>query len=349
MARTRLRIFVVCAVGAVVAALALAPTSHAAGALTASFSKDSDWGNGYQGKFTITNGTSATVDDWTVAFTLASGQTLGTFWDATLSVGAGNRVTAVARTYNAVLAPGGVTTFGYIVGYTGSGAAPTGCTVNGAACDGGTATTAPPTTAPPTTAPPTTQPPTTTAPPTTTTPPTTTPPPTGGLPRHLLTGYWRDFVNGATPLGLSGVSSNHDVVAVAFADADPARPGAVTFTVDAGLSSALGGYTNANFTSDVATLHGRGKRVILAVGGQNGIITVNDATSAANFANSVFGLMRTFGFDGVDIDLENGLNPAAMTSALQQLSSLAGPSLVITLAPQTIDMQSTRAATSSWR
>ena len=335
MARTRLRIFVVCAVGAVVAALALAPTSHAAGALTASFSKDSDWGTGYQGKFTITNGTSATVDNWTVAFTLASGQTLGTFWDATLGVGAGNRVTAVARTYNAVLAPGGVTTFGYIVGYTGSGAAPTGCTVNGAACGGGTATTAPPTTAPSTTAP------STTAPPTTTTPPTTTPPPTGGLPRHLLTGYWQDFVNGATPLRLSGVSSNYDVVAVAFADADPARPGAVTFTVDAGLSSALGGYTNANFTSDVATLHGRGKRVILSVGGQNGIISVNDATSAANFANSVFGLMRTFGFDGVDIDLENGLNPAAMTSALQQLSSLAGPGLVITLAPQTIDMQST--------
>jgi chitinase len=159
------RIFVVCAVGAVVAALALAPTSHAAGALTATFSKDSDWGTGYQGKFTITNGTAATVNNWTVAFTLASGQTLGTFWDASLSVGAGNRVTAVARSYNAVIAPGGIASFGYIVGYTGSGADPGGCTVNGAACGGGTATTAPPATAPPTTAPPTTRPPTTTAPP----------------------------------------------------------------------------------------------------------------------------------------------------------------------------------------
>jgi chitinase len=262
MARTR-RIFVVCAVGAVVAALALAPSSHAAGTLTATFSKDSDWGTGYQGKFTITNGTAATVNNWTVAFTLASGQTLGTFWDAILSVGAGNRVTAVARSYNATLAPGGVATFGYVVGYTGNGAAPTGCTVNGAACGGGTATTAPPTTAPPTTAPPTTRPPSTTAPPTTSPPPTTAPPSTGGLPRHLLTGYWQDFVNGATPLRLSGVSSNYDIVAVAFADADPARPGGVTFTVDPGLGSALGGYTNANFTSDVATLHARGKKVII--------------------------------------------------------------------------------------
>jgi chitinase len=77
MASARLRILVVCAVGAVVAALALAPTSHAAGTLSATFSKDSDWGTGYQGKFTITNGTGATVNGWTVAFTLASGRTSG--------------------------------------------------------------------------------------------------------------------------------------------------------------------------------------------------------------------------------------------------------------------------------
>ena len=353
MARKRLRLLVVLAVTAVVAALALAPSTHAAGTLTATFSKDSDWGTGYQGKYTITNGTASTVNGWTVAFTLASGQTLGTFWDATLSTGAGNRVTAVARDYNATVAPGGSATFGYIVGYTGSGAAPTGCTVNGAACGGATG---PTTTTPATTAPPTTRPPTTTAPTTTTRPPTTTtrpptstapppsttaPPPTGGLPRHMLTSYWQDFVNGATVQRLSAVSPNYDLIAVAFADADPARPGAVTFNVDAGLSSALGGYTNANFTSDVQALHASGRKVILSVGGQNGIVTVNDATSAANFSSSVFGLMQTFGFDGVDIDLENGLNPASMTTALQQLSARAGPKLIITLAPQTIDMQST--------
>jgi chitinase len=329
MARTRLRLLVVLAVIAVLAALALTPSTHAAGTLTATFSKDSDWGTGYQGKYTITNGTDATVNGWTVAFTLASGQALGTFWDALLTTGAGNRVTAVARSYNATLAPGTSTTFGYVVSYTGSGAAPTGCTINGQTCAGGSTTT-------------TTRPPTTTGPTTTTLPTTTTTqPPSGGLPRHLLTGYWQDFVNGATPQRLSAVSSNYDIVAVAFAEADPTQPGAVTFTVDSGLSSALGGYSNANFTSDVSTMHSRGKKVILSVGGQNGTISVSDATSAANFANSVLGLMQTFGFDGVDIDLENGINPGAMGSALQQLSSRVGSGLVITLAPQTIDMQST--------
>ncbi|MEU8600691.1 glycosyl hydrolase family 18 protein, partial [Streptomyces parvulus] len=31
----------------------------------------------------------------------------------------------------------------------------------------------------------------------------------------------------------------------------------------------------------------------------------NDSASAANFANSVYSVMQEYGFDGVDIDLEN--------------------------------------------
>lgn len=171
---------------------------------------------------------------------------------------------------------------------------------------------------------------------------TPTPPPsTGSLPKHALTGYWQDFTNGAAVQRLSAVNSNYDLIAVAFANADASTPGAVTFSVDSGLSSALGGYTSAQFTSDIATLHAAGKKVIISVGGQNGTISVSDAASATNFANSVYSIMQTYGFDGVDIDLENGLNPTYMASALQQLSSKAGSNLIITLAPQTIDMQST--------
>ena len=198
----------------------------------------------------------------------------------------------------------------------------------------------------PTKSPPT---PTPTTPISTPTPVPTTVPPTptpctscnSGLPKHLLTGYWQDFTNGATPLRLSAVNSNYTIIAVAFANADPANPGGVTFSLDSGLSSALGGYTSSQFSSDIATLHAQGKKVIISVGGQNGAISVSDSTSAANFANSVYGLMQQYGFDGVDIDLENGLNATYMASALQQLHSKVGSSLIITLAPQTIDMQST--------
>ena len=158
-----------------------------------------------------------------------------------------------------------------------------------------------------------------------------------GLPKHAVTGYWQNFNNGATVQKLSAVSSQYDIIAVAFADAT-STPGAVSFTLD---SAGLGGYTVDQFKADIAAKHAAGKKVVISIGGQNGTISVSDSTSATNFANSVYSLMQTYGFDGVDIDLENGINATYMTQALRSLSAKAGSSLVITMAPQTIDMQST--------
>jgi chitinase len=153
-------------------------------------------------------------------------------------------------------------------------------------------------------------------------------------------GYWQDFTNGATPLTLAAVPTSYNLIAVAFGNAG-AAPGQVTFGLDSGLSSALGGYTQQQFINDIKTLHSRGQKVILSVGGQNGTVSVNDAASAANFASSVFSIIGQYGFDGVDIDLENGVNPTFMASALEQLEGDVGSSLIITLAPQTVDTQST--------
>ncbi|MFF4017426.1 chitinase [Streptomyces sp. NPDC001843] len=159
----------------------------------------------------------------------------------------------------------------------------------------------------------------------------------GTLPKHAVTGYWQNFNNGATVQKLSDVPSAYDIIAVAFADAT-STPGAVTFNLD---SSGLGGYTVDRFKADIRAKQAAGKKVIVSVGGQNGTVSVSDSASAANFADSVYSLMQTYGFDGVDIDLENGLNATYMSQALRALSAKAGSSLVITMAPQTIDMQST--------
>ena len=161
-----------------------------------------------------------------------------------------------------------------------------------------------------------------------------------GLPAHVLEGYWQDFTNGAQPLTLAAVPSSYNIVAVAFGNSD-STPGQVTFSLDSGLSAALGGYTQQQFINDIKTLQSRGQKVILSVGGQNGTISVNDSTSASNFASSVDSIIAQYGFNGVDIDLENGVNPQFMASALEQLESDVGASLIITLAPQTVDTQST--------
>ncbi|MGK5697330.1 chitinase [Streptomyces sp. URMC 128] len=157
------------------------------------------------------------------------------------------------------------------------------------------------------------------------------------LPEHAVTGYWQNFNNGAAVQKLSDVPSHYDIIAVSFADAT-STPGAVTFTLD---SAGLNGYTVDQFKADIRAKQAAGKKVVISVGGERGTVAVNDAASAANFANSVYSLMQTYGFDGVDIDLENGLNATYMTQALRSLSAKAGSSLIITMAPQTIDMQST--------
>ncbi|MFF9123544.1 chitinase [Streptomyces sp. NPDC014889] len=161
----------------------------------------------------------------------------------------------------------------------------------------------------------------------------------GTLAKHAVTGYWQNFNNGATVQRISDVPSQYDIIAVAFADATATR-GAVSFTLD---SAGLNGYTVDQFKADIRAKQAAGKKVVISVGGETGTVSVSDASSATNFANSVYSLMQTYGFDGVDIDLENGLNATYMTQALRALSGKAGPSLILTMAPQTIDMQSTSA------
>ncbi|MFI9784053.1 chitinase [Kitasatospora sp. NPDC051984] len=166
----------------------------------------------------------------------------------------------------------------------------------------------------------------------------TTPPPPGQ--KHKLTGYWQNFYNGATPQRISDVPAAYDIIAVAFADATSTQ-GAISFTLDPTLSSKLNGYTDAQFRADIAARRAAGKKVIISVGGQNGTVSVASSAAAANFANSAYSLIQTYGFDGIDIDLENGVNSTYMAQALHTLAAKVGSGFVLTMAPQTIDMQST--------
>nr|WP_308117346.1 chitinase [Streptomyces fuscigenes] len=158
------------------------------------------------------------------------------------------------------------------------------------------------------------------------------------VPAHAVTGYWQDFDNGAQVQKLADVPDSYDIIAVAFANAT-STPGQLSFSLD----PAVGYGSEADFKADIAAKQAEGKSVVLSVGGQNGTVSVNDATSASAFADSAYSLMQTYGFDGIDIDLENGLNSTYMASALHQLAAKAGSSFVLTMAPQTIDMQSTSA------
>ncbi|MFG2223827.1 chitinase [Streptomyces sp. NPDC048644] len=154
------------------------------------------------------------------------------------------------------------------------------------------------------------------------------------VPKHAVTGYWQNFDNGATVQKLKDVDDAYDIIAVSFADAT-GKPGEVTFKLD----PAVGYGSDDDFKADIKAKQAAGKSVILSVGGEKGAVSVSDSASAENFAASLNKLMDDYGFNGVDIDLENGLNSTYMTQALKAVHAKHSD-VVVTMAPQTIDMQS---------
>lgn len=151
------------------------------------------------------------------------------------------------------------------------------------------------------------------------------------LPKHALVGYWHNFDNGSGLIRLGNVDNVWDVIVVAFAD--DAGNGSVAFNLDPTQNK-------AQFIADVAAKRASGKIVVLSFGGQNGTVTLNSAANVTNFVNSTAAIMREYGFNGIDIDLESGANVAHgapvianLISAVKQLKALF-PNLYLSMAPE---------------
>ncbi|TCC00702.1 chitinase [Micromonospora zingiberis] len=329
---------------AAVGTLVAASPARAAGP-TASFVKTADWGTGWEGKYTITNGGAGTITSWQVTFTLPTGTTLGSYWDATVS-SVGQRHTFTNRSWNGTIASGASVSFGFLA--TGPGT-PTDCLLNGAPC-GGTPT-SPPTTPPPTTAPPTTPPPTT-APPTT--PPPTTPP-SGGIPRHALIGYLHaSFANGSGYLRMADVPADWDVINLAFGEPTSVTSGDIRFQL-CPVTECPGVESETAFIAAIRAKQQQGKKVLLSIGGQNGQVQLTTTAARDAFVRSVSAIIDRYGLNGLDIDFEGHslyLNPGDtdfrnpttpvivhLIAAIRALKQRYGPNLVLTMAPETFFVQ----------
>ncbi|WP_328961634.1 glycoside hydrolase family 18 chitinase [Streptomyces virginiae] len=129
-------------VAAIVAALALPVTglvalagpAQAAASATATYTKVSDWGSGFEGKWVVKNTGTTTLSSWTVEWDYPAGTSVTSAWDATVT-SSGTHWTAKNLGWNGTLAPGATASFGF---NGAGGGAPSGCKINGASCDGGT-------------------------------------------------------------------------------------------------------------------------------------------------------------------------------------------------------------------
>ncbi|WP_438311572.1 glycosyl hydrolase family 18 protein [Streptomyces sp. HUAS TT3] len=113
--------------------VALAGPAQAAGSATATYTKVSDWGSGFEGKWTVKNTGTTAISSWAVEWDFPAGTRVTSAWDATVT-NSGNHWTGKNVGWNGTLAPGASISFGF--NGTGSGA-PAGCRVNGGSCDGG--------------------------------------------------------------------------------------------------------------------------------------------------------------------------------------------------------------------
>src|ERR1044071_9333654 len=99
------------AVAALVLGLAIVPAASGAGGVSATFSKGSDWGTGFEGKYTITNNSTAALTSWTVEFTMPANHRVTSLWDGSYTT-SGQTVT-VKNTWNGSIGVGGAGRFGF--------------------------------------------------------------------------------------------------------------------------------------------------------------------------------------------------------------------------------------------
>jgi chitinase len=158
-----------------------------------------------------------------------------------------------------------------------------------------------------------------------------------------LIGYWHNFDNGSTVIKLRNVSPKFDVINVAFGEPESPGSGKIVFTPF--------NATVDEFKQDIKYLQSQGKKVLLSIGGANGVVELTDSTKTNDFINSVVELVNTYGFNGIDIDIEGSCvaldpgdtdfkNPKTpkvvnLINALKTICDRMGPNFMLTMAPET--------------
>ncbi|MDT7790204.1 MAG: chitinase [Pseudonocardiales bacterium] len=288
----RFALFAAGAATALVAGLvAIAPAS-AAGE-SAVFSQDSTWGSGYQGKYTITAGTTA-LAGWKLEFDLA-GATMGSFWDATLS-SSGTHHTFTNREYNGNVPSGSSTSFGFLVN---GSAVPANCKLNGVPCGGGTPTT------------------------TTTTPSTTT---TSDVPPTPGSAHVAPYIDITMPKPslmdvANATGQKHFTLAFALgssAGCDPAWGGTVPLN-------------DSRIVSDARALNAAGGSVIVATGGAMGPYLEHVCSTADALYNAYVKVLDAVGSNSIDVDVEATIPQSIVNTALKRLQDTRGTTVSYTM------------------
>ncbi len=172
---------------------------------------------------------------------------------------------------------------------------------------------------------------------------------------HDLIGYWQNWNDVSAPyIQLDQVDPRYSVIEVAFAEPVIGSTSNMQFA-PAEVSQAM-------LIGQIQTLQAAGKKVLISIGGANATVQLNSDAQRDEFINSTLAILNTFGFDGMDLDLEGASvsitggtialpidQPivrltTAVDSIATQYETLHGHHMMLTMAPETAFVQGGQSA-----
>jgi hypothetical protein len=160
------------------------------------------------------------------------------------------------------------------------------------------------------------------------------PPPTGALPPKLIGAYWHMW-QGPNVSEITANATNYNIQYASFAMGSDGN-GNVAFNPVF--------QSGASLKNDITASKAAGSKWLISIGGGGDhTIRLLNETHATNMFNSLVGIIDSYGFQGIDYDLECGatcFNPDAAASLAQKLKTKYGSNFVISAAPRPYEARS---------
>lgn len=169
-------------------------------------------------------------------------------------------------------------------------------------------------------------------------------------PNPALIGYWQNWFSASAPyIPLNQVDTRYNIIDVAFAIPQAGTDYQMEFIPDQVSVPA--------FIAQVQSLQNQNKKVLISVGGATAPVSLDNITERDSFISSMNNIINTYGFDGMDIDLEGssltttGGTIATPTDAkiihliyaikqiMSDYAATTGKRLILTMAPETAFVQ----------
>ena len=175
------------------------------------------------------------------------------------------------------------------------------------------------------------------------------------IPSPVLVGYFHNWQDANAPyIQLDQVDIRYKLIDVSFAIPQGGTDYKMQFIPDQ--------VSQATFITQIQTLQNQGRKVLISIGGATAPVTLNTTLERDTFVSTMTNIINTFGFDGIDIDLEGSSlaitggtisNPTdqpiiyliqAIKQIMANYQTVNNQKMILTMAPETAFVQGGQSA-----